>query len=289
MPLAEGQVQVRDLVMGSGTMYETLRGFDPWTRQVRAEQSDPRPWGDGAWSGAEWTAEAVVPIPVRIRDAANRTPGGWLAAHQALAAAFAPSHQNLELRWCTGGTEYVLFGRPRMVEPNVETMPAGWTYTRAAFAALDPTIYSGAEHLVSLGLPSTTGGLTVPVTVPFTVGATVTNGSEPLVNAGTKAAGLLLRVAGPVLEPRVSVISDAGTATLRFDLPLDAGQWLDVDTAARTVYLGGTSSRRRQTTVQGIGWPELPAGPGGTAEITWSAAVYEPAALLTARWRDAWH
>ncbi|MEU5965956.1 hypothetical protein ABZ777_32525 [Micromonospora parva] len=287
MPLAEGQIQVRGLVMGPGTMFETLRGFDPWSRQARAEQGDGRAWGDGAWSGAEWTAETVVPIPLRVKNAADRTPGGWVAAHQLLAEAFAPSHEDLELRWCTGGTEYVLFGRPRMVEPEVATAPAGWTYTRAAFVALDPTVYSGVEHSVSLGLPSTIGGLTVPLTVPVTVDATVIAGRVTVTNAGRKATGLRLRIDGPVPEPRVSLLTDAGTATLRFWLTLTSGQWLDIDTAARTVYLNGTASRRGLTSADGGGWPILP--PGGDAELAFDAAAYNASALLTAFWRDAWH
>ncbi|MFI6329854.1 phage distal tail protein [Micromonospora chersina] len=286
MALAEGQVQVRDLVLGPGTLYETLRGFDPWTRQVRAEQGDGRAWADGAWSGAEWTADAVVPIPVRVKDAANRTPGGWLAAHQALAAAFAPSHEDIELRWCTGGTEYVLFGRPRMVEPNVDTVPAGWSYSRCAFAALDPTIYSGVEHSTTLGLPSTVGGLTVPVTLPLTVAASVTSGRGIITNGGTKTTGLRVRIDGPAVEPRISLLTDNGTAVVRVWTTLTAGQWLDIDTAARTVYLNGTASRRGVTTADGIGWPTLPTG---THELAFDASGYDPAATATVRWRDTWH
>lgn len=287
MPLSEGQIQLRGLVMGPGTVYETLRGFDPWSRQVRADQGDARAWGDGAWSGAEWAAETVVPIPLRVKDAANRTPGGWLTAHQALAAAFAPSHEDLELRWCTGGTEYVLFGRPRMVEPGVDTAPAGWSVTRCAFVALNPTIYSAVEHSVPLGLPSTVGGLTVPFTLPTTVDAVVTAGRATIVNAGTKPTGLRLRVDGPVQEPRVSLLTSAGTAIVRVWLTLGVGQWLDIDTAARTVYLNGTASRRGLTTAEGIGWPVLPGG--GSAEIAFDSPVYTPSAQLTAFWRDSWH
>jgi len=286
MPLTEGQVQVRGLVMGPGTVYETLRGFDPWTRQVRADQGDARAWGDGAWSGAEWTAETVVPIPVRVRDIANRTPGGWLAAHQALAAAFAPSHEDIELRWCTGGTEYVLFGRPRMVEPNVETVPAGWSYTRAAFAALDPTIYSGEEHAVTLGLPSAFGGLALPLTLPVTVDAAVTSGRGVITNAGTKSTGLRVRIDGPVAEPRISLLTADGSAIVRVWATLTVGQWLDIDTAARTVYLNGTASRRGVTTVEGIGWPVLPPG---TSELAFDASYYTAPATATVRWRDTWH
>lgn len=168
MALTEGQVQVRGLVMGRNTAYKLLE-FDPWSRQVRADQGAARAWNDGAWSGAEWQDKAVVPMRIRVlgSDAAS-----WLALHQALAAAFAPSHEDLELRWVTGGVEFLLRGRPRLVEPEVRTIGRGQVVTKAAWAALDPAIYSGTEHTTTLTLPSASGGLTVPLSTTLTASAT---------------------------------------------------------------------------------------------------------------------
>jgi hypothetical protein len=281
MPLTEGQVQLRTLVMGDGTDYRIQSGFNPWSRHARADQGAGRAWADGSWSGAEFQAEAIVPI--RILVVAPAGTAAWLAAHQALLAAFAPSHTDLELRFVIGGAEYVMYGRPRMVEPETDLIGLGMAYTQAAFVALDPMIYSGAEHVESVGLPMTSGGLTLPVTLPFTIGATVAGGSLTLANAGTAPTGLLLRIDGPVAEPRVSLQTDAGTETLWLDLTLDTGQWLDIDTQARTVYLNGTASRRGQAYGD---WPLLPTSGG---ELSWTAAAYEAAALLTVTWHDSWY
>src|SRR5690606_27793991 len=90
-----------------------------------------------------------------------------------------------------------------------------------------------------------TGGLTVPFTIPAQVSA----GRATLVNAGTSDVGLRLRIDGPVVEPRVTLLTDQGTAVLRLNLTVGAGQWLDIDTAARTVYLNGVASRRGQASV----------------------------------------
>lgn len=282
MPLTEGQVQVGDLIMGRDTSYKLLE-FDPWSRQVRADQGAARAWNHGAWSGAEWQAQAVVPMRIRVLGSDAAT---WLALHQALAAAFVPSSTDVELRWVTGGVEYLLRGRPRMVEPEVRTIGRGQVITKAAFVALDPLIYSGDEHSVILGLPSTTGGLTVPVTAPLTIPATVTSGRATITNAGKAPVGLTLRIDGPVVEPRVSLLTSAGTAIVRMWLTLTAGQWLDIDTAARTVYLNGTASRRGQATGDGIGWPILPKG---SAELAFDSPTYSALPQLTATWRDAWY
>ncbi|MFG2046130.1 hypothetical protein ACGFIW_01700 [Micromonospora sp. NPDC048935] len=282
MPLADGQVSVGGFLLGEGTVY-SLQTFNPWTRTTRADQSGERAWGDGSWSGAEWAEQAVVPIVVLTQA---ETVDGWQAAHQALLAAFAPRSDDVEMRWRFGSTEYMMRGRPRMVEPEIGLIGLGMAMTRAAFVGLDSTVYSGVEHSVTLGLPSTSGGLTVPITVPFTIGAVVTSGRQTITNAGKKPTGLLLRVDGPVVEPRVSLLTSAGTGIVRVWVTLTAGQWLDIDTAARTVYINGTVSRRGLTSVEGIGWPVLPGGE--SAELAFDASSYDSSALLTARWRDAY-
>ncbi|WP_116051674.1 hypothetical protein [Amycolatopsis palatopharyngis] len=162
MALIEGQVSVRDLVMGRGTQYKVLE-FNPWARTARADQAGARAWNHGSWSGVEWATEVAVPLRVQVlgTDAAS-----WMALHQDLSAAFRPvgeSTLDVELRWMLGGVEYVMFGRPRMVEPEASMLGTGLVYTKAAFVALDPFIYAGAETVVTaLGLPTFTGGLTIP-------------------------------------------------------------------------------------------------------------------------------
>lgn len=279
MPLAEGQVQVGFLVMGEGTPYRMLE-FAPWTRTVRADQGGDRAWNHGSWSGAEWQDEAVVPMLIRV---VGDDAGSWLALHQALAAAFAPSNEDVELRWVTGGVEFLLLGRPRLVDPRIRTLARGQIVTKAGFVALDPAVYSGALHTVQLALPIVTGGLAVPITVPFSVDATVLTGRAEITNAGTKPVGLKLRIDGPVVEPRVLLLTDGAVTTLQLWLTLTAGQWLDIDTGARTVHINGTVSRRGNASG---GWPELPHG---THELFFDANAYDAAALLTASWRDAWH
>jgi hypothetical protein len=439
MPLAEGQFQVRGLVMGPGTPYRLMDDTNTLTLNVRADQGGKRAWGHGGWSGAEWADEKVVPL--RLLVDGGGTVAGLIAAQQQLAAAFAPvgdSAGDVELRYALGGAEYVLFGRPRMVEPETQLLGTGRMFARAAFVALDPHVYSADVHQVQLGLPSAVGGLLVPrgpalnsnpffeaaaapwtaigggtvsrstaeahegtasllltpdgvgtapearsenvpatvgvtyqgagwvkcavarnitvginwrdagavllssttaavpvaaatwtrvvvrgtapastaqaqllyamggtppgsnllwideaelrsengatvgLTAPVTVGAVVTAGRTVLVNAGTAEVGLRLRIDGPVDQPRVSLLTGDGVTTLRLGLTVTTGQWVDVDTAARTVYLNGTASRRGQASG---GWPVLPRGGG---EIAFDAVTYNPAAMLAVSWRDAW-
>lgn len=283
MALLEGQMQIRDLVMGPYTPYRVLQGTNPWRRSTRVDSSGTRAWAHGSWSGAEWLDEAVVPITVLVE---GDTVADWLPNHQALQAAFRPVGDSLvdvELRWAFAGQEYVMFGRPRMVEPDVETVQ-GNVITRAAFVGLDPFIYSGVETVADdIGLPVYTGGLTVPLQAPFQIAGVLSAGFADLTNAGMADTGLLLRIDGPVVMPSVWLIHDDGTLQkLRFDIELTAGQWLDVDTRNRSVLLNGLTSRRGQTTGE---WPILPPG---THRLRWNASIFNDQARLTVRYRSAW-
>lgn len=283
MTLALGQVSVGSLVLGKGTPYRLI-DFNPWTRTARADQGGPRAWNHGSWSGAEFQDQATVPMGIITSGAINDV-ASWQAAHQQLAAAFAASDSDVELRWNLDGAEYLMLGRPRMVDPDITNIGLGFAVTRAAFVGLSPLIYSGVLHAETLVLPTTSGGLMLPLTLPLTIAATVVTGTKTLVNAGTAPAGLILRIDGPVSQPRVSMTAADGTVlTLRFGVDLTAGQWLDVDTAARTVYINGTASRRGDTYGD---WPILAPGAGG--ELVFDAATYQASARLTVSYRDGWY
>src|SRR5574342_201984 len=213
MPLADGQVQVRSLVLGPGTSYPLAEAFNPFGREVRADHTGARPWRSGSWSGLEVDAEAVIPIRVVVNPAGS--PAAYVSLHQALAAAFAPSDSDLDLTFAIGGVEYLLRGRPRVVDPQPRKLTGGRCWYRLAFVALEPLIYSAALHTANLVLPVTSGGLTFPLQLPFAINATVTAGTAVVVNAGTATANLLARVNGPVSQPRLSVLAGALAQTWR--------------------------------------------------------------------------
>lgn len=285
MALVEGQFQIRDLVLGRGTAYRVHPNTNPFLHSVRSN-SGPRAWNHGSWSGVEWANERVVPL--RIFVDGGTTTADWTAAHQALAAAFQPvgeSVEDVELRFFLlgGDREYLMFGRPRMVEPELEFIGLGKSYTSAAFVALNPLIFDGTESSAGpISPPTFSGGLTVPLTVPFTVDAVASGGGADLLNEGTADTGLSLRIDGPASEPFVALKRPDATYVLRFAIDLASGQWLDVDTAARTVLLGGTSSRRGQTSAD----PDWPLLPPGTHRIEYRSA--DSSGTLTSTHRSAW-
>jgi len=270
------QVQVGDLPMGHGTSY-VVTDFNPWNRTVRASGEGDNPWGHGGYSGAEWLATAVVNMGIHV---IGENEADWMTKHFALMQAFAPveTGPDVELHWAIGDIEYMMRGRPRMLNPRVRNMRTGKVLASASFVALDPLIYSAELHEVTLGLPRWSGGLEVPVKVPVSLDATLSDGVATVTNAGMRTARVLLRFDGPVSRPAVTL---AG-ATLALDLDIPAGHWVDVDTLDRTVLYDGHISRLMDARGS---WPVLPPG---SHELRFTARRFDPDAALTVRWRDTY-
>jgi hypothetical protein len=196
MAAAEGQVHLvgtaRDLLMGEGTKYDVQDDFNPFNRQQRPE-GGPRPYAHGSWLGAEWQAEAVVPIRV-IANGSNKDVPTTRAAIQEMTAAFSAvgaSGEVAELRfWLDGDDqEFLMYGRPRGPEPDLSTIGLGYVYASAAFVAADPRVYSGTLTTVTTGMGVQRGGLILParpattrLRLPGTAGAYASTPSHASLN-----------------------------------------------------------------------------------------------------------
>jgi hypothetical protein len=282
--------------MGEGTPFEVI-SFNPWTRSVRAPSQTPRSWNNGDWSGAEWGEAVVVPLNVCVSagsesECSTGSFDTWIDNRHLLAAAFAPiedRREQIELRFRYGSREYLMFGRPRLVDPDpawLSWVQPGGVGVSCSFVALDALVYSAELHCIEpVFLPVATDGLTVPFVTPAYVTGTLIGGEATIVNAGTAQAGLSIRIDGPVLNPIIMLIHPDGTVqTLQVNVDLSAGQWIDIDTAVQTVFLNGiqTQSLRGDT----IG--PFPRAAPGTNVFRFRADDYNDQGFATACWRDAW-
>lgn len=148
--------------------------------------------------------------------------------------------------------------------------------------ALDPR-KRGSALTGSTSLPSSSGGLTVPVTVPFTISATTVTGQVALANPGNTAGPVHLRIDGPVTAPIVTHVSSGRALIFSSSLVLGAGQWIDVDMDRREVLENGQASRNGWVT--GRGWSAFDPGDNVWA---FAAGVFDPGSLLTVTATPAW-
>jgi peptidoglycan hydrolase-like protein with peptidoglycan-binding domain len=175
-------------------------------------------------------------------------------------------------------------GADTLVKPNKSV------YREASFSIV---LYGpdarrlGAQVSTSTKLPSASGGLTVPLTVPAVISETVVSGSCSLYNPGTVAGPVTLRIDGPVTGPTVTHVSSGQQLVFASSLTLAAGEWLLVDMERHEVLANGQSQASRNQSVlpNGRGWSGFDPGQN---IWTWSAAAGTTAAKLTVTATPAW-
>jgi hypothetical protein len=132
-------------------------------------------------------------------------------------------------------------------------------------------------------LPSTTGGLTIPFTVPFIIGATTITGQVSLRNPGTAPGPVRLRIDGPVVGPVITHIATGAQLVFSASLALGVGEFIEVDMEAHTVMANGQASRAGWVTSRG--WSAFEPG---LNTWTFTAAQFDPASKLTVIATPAW-
>lgn len=174
----------------------------------------------------------------------------------------------------------------RSGKPIVQTITDRLASYSVLVTAADSRRYDVNLQTASTALPSTTGGLVLPATLPWTLSAVTVAGSLSAANAGSMDTTPVFTISGPVSQPQVAVLYPDGTVqSLLYTGPdLSATDSLVIDTDLHSVTQGG-ASRRRWIQVAGD-WPTIPAAT--TVQVQFRAAAYQASALLTASWRSAW-
>ena len=146
----------------------------------------------------------------------------------------------------------------------------------------DPLRY-GTPRTITTALPSPGGGLAYPLTYPLDYGAAGITGRLELTNAGSAPAPILFAVTGG-LEQGYE-ISAAGQR-LTYPVPVPAGQVIELDTAAGSVLVEGTASRRGN--LSAADWMQVPRLGGLTVQFTSLGGARDPNAQLAATVQDTY-
>jgi hypothetical protein len=253
---------------------QELEGWD--SAEVRAQYA-AREADHGAWTSPTYLGHRPVTLAGKI-EAPNL--GALDAAAEQLMAACSLTDTTLTVYETTPKQATVRRSGPTLVRHLTDRLAA---YSLLVTAE-DPRRYSTTLQAQSTALPSTTGGLTVPLTVPLSISTTVVAGSITLVNEGTIATRPVFTLEGPVTSPTITVQYPDGTVrALLYSSSLEAGDQLVIDTDLHSAVLNGSTSRRLYLSGQ---WPEIQ--PGTAVEVGWYADSYDVNALLTGSVRSAW-
>lgn len=258
--------------LGVTYLAQTLEG---WGAPATTLASQQKPRGHGTWSGESWLQGRTIVV------------GGVLHGPDPLSVSAAVDDL---LAACSLDPTLLVVsesGRDRtcMVRQQ-DIVQVSWVSEVAAFWSIqvvadDPRKY-GTAVTGSTNLPSSSGGLAIPITIPIAINATTVSGLVSITNLGNIAAPVMVRFTGPVTGPKVvhvqtqKVWAAAGAV-------LGAGEFWTVAMPSRQVLAQGQSSRAGYATQRDA--MELLPGPN---DFAFSADSYDAASLMTVTAASAW-
>lgn len=199
----------------------------------------------------------------------------------AFAAPSASSPLTFTIPGVANGTAARLNVRPRKVSLPIEFIYQDYVgVANVEFYATDALIYSENESVVSLDVFQPSEGRTYDREYDVTYGAGGFVGSAFLTNQGSALAPIFIRIYGPVTDPRITNVTTGQTLALTADIL--AGQFVELDTANRTIMLDGTADRYSYLTT-----PEWWGLQPGANEIRYSAG-FSTGSFATIAYRSAW-
>jgi hypothetical protein len=157
------------------------------------------------------------------------------------------------------------------------------------FVAPYGVIESSIEHVANANASATgsaEGGFTFDLTFDLTFAGGGVIGETTVTNVGNADSWPLLRIYGPCTNPTVRN-QTTGQELSFLGLTINAGEFLEINTRARTVlYLGSTSQPRYQyLDFSTSEWWSLHPG---VNVIRFTPDTYSVPATLEIDWRDAW-
>lgn len=275
MTLSTTSLTWRDLAIGAGTSYRllTLEGWEelPPSRYIKQVRTNSH----GAHPSPVYSDERIVTVTGWCWTSDQRDQ---LLADFRARFTFEDDTEDLAVtvagRTLTAGAQ-ILEARPSITRGEWGVGRFGWLLQ---WRCPDPLRY-GDPVTASTGLPTAGGGLAYPLAYPLAYGTTGAPGRVTLVNPGTADAPILFDVTGP-LDAGFEVSAIETGQRLTYPVPVPAGQVIELDTAAGTVLVEGTASRRGN--LSNADWMLVPKGGTLTLQFTSLGGASSGAALLAA-------
>lgn len=249
---------------GVAWIMETFTGWGASGVTLSPKQKTRAP---GAWGGLSYstqrtlvvTGTCVAPTPALASDALDRLIDACSLDDTVMTVS-----ESGRARWCTvrrDGDVIPVWIGATVFTWNVQLVAMDWRKFYTPITA-------------STALPSSSGGLTVPYTIPYTINAVQTSGQVSIVNPGNETGPVTMRIDGPCTGPVITHVGSGLSLVFAASLSLGAGEWLDIDMEAHSVLAQGQSTRAQWVTSRG--WFGLEPGDNTFA---FAAASYSPALL----------
>lgn len=278
---ANTQVEFNGLRLDGDYEIQTIEGLADYPEVRTSDQALLA--RHGLHPGTDLLGGRTVTMTVTVN---GDTVDAFYNAVNALRDAFAPAGAEMPLSfWLNGIADNAAARvncRPRRMSlPMASDWWAGVATADIELFATDPLIYSDTLFSQTTTLPTSPTGLVWNLTWPLNWGGTSAAGSIFANNVGNFAASAVIRIDGPVTNPRVENVT-AGK-TIELNLVIATGDFVVIDTGDRTVLLGGTASRYSNLTNDSTWWDLQP----GVNEVTFRAST-TTSATMTLEFRSAW-
>lgn len=280
---ADWQVEIRGYLLGPGTPWR-VGGLEAWSsRAVRAEDT-PRASSHGAILGRDLINAHTRGLRLNTGHG-NRitTPAELVALRDEIREAWATQATDIPVVYQLGGHKRLRFGRTRGIDLVEDDLTVGYLQAQLEFVDRDGVEYSADEHTVATGPDEPGPGFTPPFTPPVTLPAGLV-GTFNAANAGRISAPWTARITGPTGAGGAPFIQHLGTGeALDFSanggLDIPAGQWVDIDSASRSVLINGNADRRLNLATFSRWFSLAP----GANDLRFAGS-----GTLDFTWRDAW-
>jgi hypothetical protein len=215
-----------------------VRGMD--SAPIRETARDHE-GADGGFLDAVWEKGR----PISLEGLAYAAPELLMPFLDELKYNWAPSRTlvPLYMRY-PGMADRVLFVKPRGCRYDLDAgVRIGRVPVQFLAFAEDPRIYSSElvdVEVVQSGV--TVAGMGFPHDLPYGFGDVVDPETVNLVNQGNRPTPVKFIVNGPVVTP--DIVNETTGQTLRVNITLDVGEYLEIDTQYHTVLLNGSVNRR---------------------------------------------
>lgn len=276
---ASTDVTLHSLAVGSPsvvTRAEGLQGTPP-IRSVVTQRSQ----ASGSFNRSRYTDDRSILIEgeivgTSIEDAFDK--------FDVIAAAMYDSiTTERTLKWTRDASGQQLQAGVRLSElqPLVLTDGSPWIKWQAQFRASDPRVYSQTlSTSTGAALAAAAGGKTYTYT--YSRGYNPSSGGEvSYTNSGSVPSPPIIRIYGFCTSPRVVITDDT---RLVFTGEVATGDYLEIDCAARTVKLNGTTSRLNLLDPVASSFFSLPPG---TGTVQMLASNFDSAARADLIYRSA--
>jgi hypothetical protein len=278
------QLDYRGLTIGGDLGPITIRAVEGLADLPELRVSDrPLLLRHGFHAGTDLLGARTVTLELEV---VAYDEAAFTGAVEALLAAFTVGEEapfTFMVPGLAGGDIGMVLARTRKRASVLDDEYLGWS---AAFAvelvATDPRIYAATESVVTTGVPTEGVGRTYPLTFSRTYGPAGTGGLILATNEGNIPTPWVARLDGPLNYPRLENITT--DRLLELDMVLQAGEWVVLDSARRSVLFMGSSSVYSSLSPASEWWDLAP----GVNEVSFRTIDITDAGTVQLAWRSAW-